>query len=142
MSAPGQATARTPIGSALRVALATLGGWVIAVSSVLALGFLESGAAPSATDLQGFFAASFIGVLLLAPLVWLPGLLWLRRARGRVEAPRFVLVAATLLNLPLFLLLALGAARGAFAPGEATMFGAIFAAVGAIFGRSLARALD
>lgn len=141
MTAPRGATARAPLGSALRVALATLGGWVIAVSAVLALGFLQSGAAPSAEDLEGFFAASFIGLLLLAPLVWLPGLLWLRRTRGHVDAPRFALLAATLLNLPLFVLLALGAARGAFVPGEATMFGAIFVAVGAIFGRSLARAV-
>jgi hypothetical protein len=142
VSVRGRATARVPLGSALRVALATLGGWVIAVSSALAFGVLEGGALPSGPDVQGFFGASLIGVALLAPLVWLPGLLRLRQRRNRAEPWLFALVAATLLNLPLFLLLALGAARGAFAPGEATMFGAIFAAVGAIFGRSLARALD
>lgn len=126
----------------LRVTLATLGGWVVAVSSVLAIAFLAGGERPSSTDMRGLFGASLVAVALLVPFVYLPGLLWLRWfRRGVASVPAFVLTSAVALNVPVFVLLATRAARAVVTPHEAVMFSVILAAVGAIFGRSLARAL-
>lgn len=127
--------------TALRVGLATLGGWVLAVSSVLAIAFLAGGQRPSTPDIRGLFGASLAAVALLAPFVYLPGLFWLRKFRREgASVSASVLTCAIVLNVPVFVLLAARAIRGTVLPDEAAMFGIVIAIVGAIFGRSMARA--
>lgn len=129
------------LAAALRVGLATLGGWIVAVSSVLAIAFLAGGERPATPDIRSLFGASLGAVALLAPFVYLPGLLWLRKfRRGMTSVAASVLTCAIVLNVPVFVLLATRAIRGTVLPDEAAMFGVIIAFVGAIFGRSMARA--
>lgn len=126
---------------ALRVGLATLGGWVVAVSSVLAVAFLAGGERPATPEIRELFGASLGAVALLVPFVYLPGLLWLRKfRRGATSVAASVSTCAIVLNVPVFVLLATRAVRGTVPPDEAVMFGIVIAVVGAIFGRSMARA--
>ena len=97
------------------------------------------GEAPSVTDLQSFALLMFVPAFLLCLLLYAPALLWLARRRRSCEPARFfTLVPALVLNLPVFLALLFGLARGGmfFGAGEVVLFVAAFAAAGATFGRS------
>jgi hypothetical protein len=124
-----------------RVALATLGGWFAAVLFSFAALFAFTGAMPSGADMAGFTTASLAAVGFLVPLLYLPGVLWLRRARGDVDPFHAALFCATVLNLPIFGVVAAASVRGWFGAGEAFVFAAIFAGVAAVFGRSAALAV-
>ena len=94
---------------------------------------------PNATDLQSFAVLTFVPALLLCLLLYAPALVWLGRRRRSCEPPRFyTLVAAFVLNAPVFVVLFVALLRGGmfFGPSEALLFAAAFAAAGATFGRS------
>jgi hypothetical protein len=87
-------------------------------------------------DLTGIGILSLVASLLVFFPLYTSGLLWLRkRLRGCKPAIYFPLVAALLLNLPVFLLIGLlYKFAGAFAPGEAILFIAQFIVSGVAFG--------
>ena len=94
---------------------------------------------PNTTDLQGFAVLTFVPALLLCLLLYAPALLWLSRRRRSCEPSAFyTLVAAFVLNAPVFVVLLVALLRGGmfFGPSEALLFVAAFAAAGATFGRS------
>lgn len=100
---------------------------------------LSASELPNATDLQSFAVLTFVPALLLCLLLYAPALVWLGRRRRSCEPPRFyTLVAAFVLNAPVFVVLLVALLRGRvfFGPSEALLFAAAFAAAGAVFGRS------
>jgi predicted permease len=130
------------VAAALRIAARTLVAWAAGAVAVLAVGFSLAREVPSREDLLGIIAMTLIGLILLAPLLYLPSLLWLRRVRrGRVEPAVFGVVAATMLNLPVLVLLAMGSLRNSFGAGEAFMLGAILTIGAGGFGWSVGREL-
>ena len=86
----------------LAALLASIGGLAV-ILAVLYLG--NSGSDFTPTDFTGFGVLFLVASTLLMLLVYLPGLFWLRRKnRKRILFPLF---SGLLLNLPVFVLLAI-----------------------------------
>ncbi|HEX8502064.1 MAG TPA: hypothetical protein VF659_15880 [Pyrinomonadaceae bacterium] len=90
-----------------------------------------------AEDLLGFAPLMFAAAALTCGLAYAPGLFWLRRRKGCEPAAAFPLVAAFVLNLPVFLFFAFALSAGKFfsGPGEVLLFALAFVAAGLAFGR-------
>jgi hypothetical protein len=80
--------------------------WLSGLGVILAVLYFGNGGADfTMTDFMGFGVIFTIASILLTLIVYLPGLLWLRK-----KSPKpiwFPLFTAILLNLPIFILLAL-----------------------------------
>lgn len=90
-----------------------------------------------AGDLLGFVPVMFALAVLMCAGAYAPGLFWLRRRKGCEPAAAFPLVAAFVLNAPVFLFFAFAMSAGKFfsGPGEVLLFAAGFVAAGLAFGR-------
>jgi hypothetical protein len=87
-------------------------------------------------DLMGISVTSVVYSLPLFPLVYLPGLLWLRKQLGGAQPLfYFPVFAALVLNLPAAAVLgSMYKLGGAFSAGEVALFLIQFAIAGAVFG--------
>lgn len=119
----------------LRLFLTAIISWLVGLTAIAAsLYFRNGGADFTHQDLMGFgLLVIFVsGVLMVA--VYAPGLLLLKRHRKGCK-PRvlFPLVSGTILNLPIFLILALLIGRK-MAASEALLFMFTFLLIGLLFG--------
>jgi hypothetical protein len=90
----------------MKLALSALVSWLAALAVVMA-SLVASGEPLSRADLFGFATTSLALCVLTDALLYLPGLLLLRRRLAGVKpAVIFPLVAGVALNVPAFLLLA------------------------------------
>ena len=90
-----------------------------------------------AADLLGFAPVMFVLATAMCGLAYAPGLFWLRRRKGCEPAAAFPLVAAFVLNVPVFLFFVFAMSAGKFFSGlgEVLLFTAAFVTAGLVFGR-------
>lgn len=90
-----------------------------------------------AGDLLGFIPVMFIIAMLMCGLSYAPGLFWLKKRKGCSGASAFPLVAAFILNTPIFIFFIFAMSAGKFFSGlsEVLLFTTAFVAAGLVFGR-------
>lgn len=90
-----------------------------------------------AGDLLGFIPMMFIVAMLMCGLFYAPGMFWLKRRRGCEATQVFPLVAAFILNVPIFMFLLFALTVGKFFSGlsEVLLFTVAFVVAGYVFGR-------
>jgi hypothetical protein len=115
------------------VFLAALVGIALSIAIVVLGSLIFFGDAASSTDLMGYVAVIGIGGALLTLLVYAPVLHFSRaflRARGIGFSVGW---GALVLNLPVFIIIAIGMTRGGvYGPGEGPLIGLAFAVLGGI----------
>ena len=111
----------------------------VAIGTGLAAGLaafaLTDGGAMQREDIRGASSVLLGGGLLTVFLLHYPALAWLER-RGRLPVRQHeAVLAALVINLPLYLILLLAHVNGGiFAPGEAMLLGGAFTAMAIAFG--------
>ena len=119
----------------LKLFFSALVAWAMGLAIISAtLYFSNSGADFTMTDITGFgvMAVGASGLLML--VLYLPGLYWLKRRRGRVNSRRdFILLTGLVCNLPLFITLIILINRK-MSLSEALSFIATFLVIGSVFG--------
>ena len=90
-----------------------------------------------AADLSGFVPVMFVVALIMCGLAYTPGLFWLKRRKGCRPTAAFPLVAAFVLNVPVFLFFIFAMSVGKFFSGlgEVLLFTVAFVTAGLVFGR-------
>lgn len=112
---------------------------VFSLATVLAGAALQTGAWPSGPDAMGFAMATAVAGILLMVVVHWPVLARLRRRAGVLSPWRAAIVAALVLNAPVYVGLAVvGQNRSVFAGGETFLVGVAFAVLGLVFGAGYA----
>lgn len=120
----------------MKLLITTILSWLAGVAAHLVPTYVLFKEPLNTDDFIGIGLLSFAASLLVFFLMYLPGLLWLRRRLGGCNpAIYFPLAAALLLNLPTVLLIGLlYQYAGAFATGEAILFIFQFIVSGVVFG--------
>jgi hypothetical protein len=120
----------------MKLLVTTILSWFAGVAAHLLLTYLIFKEPLNSGDFLGIGGLSLVASLVVFFLLYIPGLLWLRRRLGECKPPiYFPLAAALPLNLPVFLLIGLlYQFAGAFATGEAMLFICQFIVAGAAFG--------
>jgi hypothetical protein len=100
---------------------------------VLSLYFQNNAVDFTLTDIMGFAVLFLLvsGIVML--VLYLPGLLWLKRRAAQTSPARFAVTSGVLLNLPLFILLAFLIGRK-MVVSEALLFMLAFLLSGLVFG--------
>jgi hypothetical protein len=120
----------------MKLFITTILSWLAGVAAHLLPTWLIFKEPLNTDDFIGIGILSLVASILIFFLLYTPGLLWLRKRLGECKpAIYFPLMAALLLNLPVFLLIGLlYTFAGAFATGEAILFIFQFIVSGAAFG--------
>ena len=117
------------------VALAALVGVLLSIGLLLLGSLFIYGALPTGPDAMGFISVMAGGGALLTLLVYAPVLHFSRALLNSRSIGFGAFFGAVPLNLPVFLIIAAGVARGGmFAGGEGPLIAAAFALLGAIVG--------
>jgi hypothetical protein len=120
----------------MKLLITTILSWLAGIAAHLLPTYIIFKEPLNTGDFIGIGLLSLIASLLVFSLLYLPGLLWLRRRlSGCRPASYFPLTAASILNLPIVLLIGLlYQFAGAFSTGEAILFIFQFIVSGAAFG--------
>jgi hypothetical protein len=120
----------------MRLILVAIAAWMAGIIVHLALPYLLWQERFGVEDLLGIILMSSGYSLVVFLLIYLPGLFWLRkRLGGCTPASYFPLAAASILNIPVALVIGLlHNFGGAFSTGEALLFGFQFIVAGLVFG--------
>jgi hypothetical protein len=126
----------------LIVALATIVGILLSTGILLLGAFLLYGKAAWGPDVIGFVTVIAAGGALLSLLIYAPVLHFSRAFLRTRSVPFGAFFGAIPLNLPVFIIIAVGILRGGmFAAGEGPLIAAAFAVLGAIVGWAYTRKL-
>ena len=117
----------------LGVCLASLASLATCVGGLFVFGAM-TGERPSPEDMAGFAVLATASALVFSLVLYAPMLAYGRR-RWRWSRPRSAVLAAGLLNLPIYVVLATGVARGGLfgGPSEGLIFAVGFAVAAAVF---------
>jgi hypothetical protein len=133
-------------GSLLKLILlsvvASLAGTCAGLAALFVTSYAFHGGDVDTIDVLSFIPLMIVPALLMCGLLYVPGLLWLRRRRRGCEpASLFVLASAFALNVPAFVVLLAGLLAGNvfFGLSEIFLFAVAFVVAGLIFGRGFVR---
>ena len=117
----------------VRIIIVAFTSWLFGLGVISALSYFLYGEL-SAADFLGFGGMSLIASAVVCTVLYVPGLFWLRRRLNGCEPAIFFPLASSLfLNAPLFMILALLAARK-MVTSEAILFASGFLTTGLVFG--------
>ena len=117
----------------VRIILVGFASWLSGLGVISAVSYFFYGELSSA-DFMGFGGLSLMASAVVLTVLYVPGLLWLRRRLNGCEPAIFFPLASSLfLNAPLFMLLAVLAARK-MVTSEAILFASGFLTTGLVFG--------
>ncbi len=122
-------------GGFMKLILVALVACIIGTGVGVAALFLTENV--GAEDLLGFIPIIFIVAMLMCGLSYAPGMFWLKRRKGCESTQVFPLVAAFILNIPIFIFLLFALSVGKFFSGfsEVLLFTVAFIVAGLVFGR-------
>ena len=122
-----------PRRNLVRIIIVAFTSWLFGLGVISALSYFLYGET-SMADFLGFGGMSLIASAVVLTALYVPGLFWLRRRLNGCEPAIFFPLASSLfLNAPLFMILALLAARK-MVTSEAILFASGFLTTGLIFG--------
>jgi hypothetical protein len=117
-----------------------VGAWLVGLATMLTwlVLFVER---PDMADVLGFGTLTLGAALIIIPLLYVPGLFWLRRRRGGCRpAWLFPVVCGVLLNLPVIAVSVLASRlKASMALGEQALFLTGFVMMGFAFGLGFVR---
>ncbi|HEV7904949.1 MAG TPA: hypothetical protein VGO96_13990 [Pyrinomonadaceae bacterium] len=117
---------------------ASLAGTAAGIVLLFITAYAFYGGDVDTVDVLSFIPLMLVPALLMCVLLYVPGLLWLRRKRKSCAPARlFVLTPAFVLNTPAFVVLLAGLLAGNvfFGWSEISLFAVAFIVAGLVFGR-------